>query len=349
MNNNIPIARWLSMFWLCSAVSLVLGQFSGSVTLNGTNGAALTVTGILGIFCTLVQFYPFYRFSRVSERLQRAFTATVLSVAATVVGLLAMTLVPSDTPPYTPSTFYLLFSLIALAGGDRSLCLAVLAVHRTGRCLYRARLRLSAQAYSLVLLSFPYQHFAAHAANFYSIFLSQIASLVLLAYLSALHIKRKKRDRITQYKRKRTVKRSFSLYERLFVESRFIHHLDRQELIRAAGTVERVCCNAGSVAVPCGRTIQLTLLLEGLDPMGQLNVIGFNKAVLPVGQDRERTGCVRALDNRIRIRQVDCALLADDLTLDVVTVSVRNLNLYVNASTGLGFQQHDLRVVITPW
>ena len=107
MNNNIPIARWLSMFWLCSAVSLVLGQFSGSVTLNGTNGAALTVTGILGIFCTLVQFYPFYRFSRVSERLQRA---------ATVVGLLAMTLVPSDTPPYTPSTFYLLFSLIALAG-----------------------------------------------------------------------------------------------------------------------------------------------------------------------------------------------------------------------------------------
>ena len=54
MNNNIPIARWLSMFWLCSAVSLVLGQLSGPVTLNGTNGAALTVTGILGIFCTLV-------------------------------------------------------------------------------------------------------------------------------------------------------------------------------------------------------------------------------------------------------------------------------------------------------
>ena len=59
MNNNIPIARWLSMFWLCSAVSLLLGQFGGSVTSNGTNGAALTVTGILGIFCTLVQFYPF--------------------------------------------------------------------------------------------------------------------------------------------------------------------------------------------------------------------------------------------------------------------------------------------------
>lgn len=54
MNNNIPIARWLSMFWLCSAVSLLLGQFGGSVTSNGTNGAALTVTGILGIFCTLV-------------------------------------------------------------------------------------------------------------------------------------------------------------------------------------------------------------------------------------------------------------------------------------------------------
>ena len=93
------------MFWLCMRRFTGAWQFSGSVTLNGTNGAALTVTGILGIFCTLVQFYPFYRFSRVSERLQRAFTATVLSVAATVVGLLAMTLVPSDTPPYTPARF----------------------------------------------------------------------------------------------------------------------------------------------------------------------------------------------------------------------------------------------------
>ena len=80
MNNNIPIARWLSMFWLCSAVSLVLGQFSGSVTLNGTNGAALTVTGILGIFCTLVQFYPFYRFSRVSERIRWCFYLSLIDI-----------------------------------------------------------------------------------------------------------------------------------------------------------------------------------------------------------------------------------------------------------------------------
>ena len=59
MNNNIPIARWLSMFWLCSAVSLLLGQFGGSVTSNGTNGAALTVTGILGISapsCSFIRF-----------------------------------------------------------------------------------------------------------------------------------------------------------------------------------------------------------------------------------------------------------------------------------------------------
>ena len=70
---------------------------------------------------------------------------------------------------------------------DRSLCLAVLAVHRTGRCLYRARLRLSAQAYSLVLLSFPYQHFAARAANFYSDF--SLADC--LPCLSVPHIKRK--------------------------------------------------------------------------------------------------------------------------------------------------------------
>lgn len=116
MNNNIPIARWLSMFWLCSAVSLLLGQFGGSVTSNGTNGAALTVTGILGIFCTLVQFYPFYRFSRLSERLQRAFTASVLGMAAIVVELLAVMLVPSDTATYTPSAFYRLFILITLAG-----------------------------------------------------------------------------------------------------------------------------------------------------------------------------------------------------------------------------------------
>ena len=151
MNNNIPIARWLSMFWLCSAVSLVLGQFSGSVTLNGTNGAALTVTGILGIFCTLVQFYPFYRFSRVSERLQRAFTATVLSVAATVVGLLAMTLVPSDTPPYTPSTFNLLFSDFP--------------PKRIRWCFYLSLINILLR---MLPTSIP-------------IFLSQIASLVLLA------------------------------------------------------------------------------------------------------------------------------------------------------------------------
>lgn len=189
MNNNIPIARWLSMFWLCSAVSLVLGQFSGSVTLNGTNGAALTVTGILGIFCTLVQFYPFYRFSRVSERLQRAFTATVLSVAATVVGLLAMTLVPSDTPAVYTQHVLSAVQPDRTCRCDRSLCLAVLAVHRTGRYLYRARLRLSAQAYSLVLLSFHYQHFAAHAPTSIPIFLSQLPALCCLPCLSALHIK----------------------------------------------------------------------------------------------------------------------------------------------------------------
>ena len=180
MNNNIPIARWLSMFWLCSAVSLVLGQFSGSVTLNGTNGAALTVTGILGIFCTLVQFYPFYRFSRVSERLQRAFTATVLSVAATVVGLLAMTLVPSDTPPYTPSTFYLLFSLIALAG--------VIAAYVSQFWLYTGLDVCTERGYD-----FPPKRirwcFYLSLINILlrmlptsiPIFLSQIASLVLLA------------------------------------------------------------------------------------------------------------------------------------------------------------------------
>ena len=54
MNNNIPIARWLSMFWLCSAVSLVLGQFSGSVTLNGTNGAALSVYSAPS--CSFIRF-----------------------------------------------------------------------------------------------------------------------------------------------------------------------------------------------------------------------------------------------------------------------------------------------------
>ncbi len=116
MNNNIPICRPLAMFWLCSAVSLLLGQFSGSVILSGTNGAALTVTGILGLFCTLVQFYPFYRFSRVSERLQRAFTMNIAGVCATVIGLLCMLLKPSSTPPYTPTGIYLLMSLIAFAG-----------------------------------------------------------------------------------------------------------------------------------------------------------------------------------------------------------------------------------------
>lgn len=180
MNNNIPIARWLSMFWLCSAVSLVLGQFSGSVTLNGTNGAALTVTGILSIFCTLVQFYPFYRFSRVSERLQRAFTATVLSVAATVVGLLAMMLVPSDTPAVYTQHVLSAVQPDRTCRCDRSLCLASSGCTPDWTMSVQSAATTFRPAYSLVLLSFPYQHFAARC-HLLPDFSLAIASLVLLA------------------------------------------------------------------------------------------------------------------------------------------------------------------------
>ena len=109
-NNTIPICRPLAMFWLCSAVSLVLGQFGSN------NGSTLTVSGIAGVIFLIVQFYPFYRFSRVSERLQRAFTMNIAGVCATVIGLLSMLLQPNSTPPYTPMGFYLLMSLIAFAG-----------------------------------------------------------------------------------------------------------------------------------------------------------------------------------------------------------------------------------------
>ena len=109
-NNTIPICRPLAMFWLCSAVSLVLGQFGSN------NGSTLTVSGIAGVIFLIIQFYPFYRFSRVSERLQRAFTMNIAGVCATVIGLLSMLLQPNSTPPYTPMGFYLLMSLIAFAG-----------------------------------------------------------------------------------------------------------------------------------------------------------------------------------------------------------------------------------------
>ena len=109
-NNTIPICRPLAMFWLCSAVSLVLGQFGSN------NGSTLTVSGIAGVIFLIIQFYPFYRFSRVSERLQRAFTMNIAGVCATVIGMLSMLLQPNSTPPYTPMGFYLLMSLIAFAG-----------------------------------------------------------------------------------------------------------------------------------------------------------------------------------------------------------------------------------------
>ena len=115
-NNTIPICRPLAMFWLCSVISLVFGQLGGTLTFSQDNGSLLTITGLAGALCILVQFYPFYRFSRVSERLQRAFTANVLATIASIGGLLAMLLQPSVTPPYTPSGSYLLFSLIAFAG-----------------------------------------------------------------------------------------------------------------------------------------------------------------------------------------------------------------------------------------
>ena len=179
------------MFWLCSAVSLVLGQFSGPVTLNGTNGAALTVTGILGIFCTLVQFYPFYRFSRVSERLQRAFSHCAQR------GGNRCRPAGHDTrskrpPPYTPSTFYLLFSLIALAG--------VIAAYVSQFWLYTGLDDVCTErGYDFppkrirwCFLSFPLIKFCCACRQLPFRFFSQIASLsAVLPCLSVPHIKRK--------------------------------------------------------------------------------------------------------------------------------------------------------------
>lgn len=115
-NNTIPVFRWLLMFWLCNAASVVLGQFGGSVALNGANGSALTVTGILGVVCVIAEFIPFYQLSKVSDRLRRAFTLNIVGIAATLLGLISLVLRPSGYPVYAPAGIYVVLSLMASAG-----------------------------------------------------------------------------------------------------------------------------------------------------------------------------------------------------------------------------------------
>lgn len=113
-NNTIPICRPLAMFWLCGVVSVVLGQIGGTLTFSQDNGSILTLTGLAGGLCIIVQFYPFYRFSRVSEQLQRAFKTNLLASIASIGSLLAVTFIPVTASPSAPAGASLLFSLIAL-------------------------------------------------------------------------------------------------------------------------------------------------------------------------------------------------------------------------------------------
>ena len=139
-----------------------------------------------------MQFYPFYRFSRVSDSLQRAFTATVLSVAATVVGLLAMTLVPERHAAVYTQHVLSAVQPDRTCRCDRSLCLRSSGCTPDWTMSVQSAATPSAQAYSLVLLSFLINILLRIAANFHSDFsLADCQPCAFLPCLSALHIKRK--------------------------------------------------------------------------------------------------------------------------------------------------------------
>ena len=94
--------------------------------------------------------------------------------------------------------------------------------------------------------------------------------------------------------------------------------------------------------------------MDRLHPLAELDIIGLNEALLPVGHDGHGlggldavpTGGTRAADHSVGIGQLHGAVLADDLALDVIAVAVSNLNFHVDKAAVLGTHQHDLGVVI---
>jgi len=76
----------------------------------------------------------------------------------------------------------------------------------------------------------------------------------------------------------------------------FFHQLDRFGLSGLTRADERIRGDAGDVAVPRGRAIGCTGE-QRLDPYGEFNVICFDEALRPVGQDGEAALRACALDD----------------------------------------------------
>ena len=94
--------------------------------------------------------------------------------------------------------------------------------------------------------------------------------------------------------------------------------------------------------------------MDGLHPLAELDVIGLDEALFPVGHDGHGLGGVQAVpaggagaaDHGVGVGQLHGAVFADHLALDVIAVAVGHLDLHVDEAALPGPHQHDLGVVI---
>ena len=94
--------------------------------------------------------------------------------------------------------------------------------------------------------------------------------------------------------------------------------------------------------------------MDGLHPLAELNVISLDEALLPVGHDGHGLGGLHAVPaggtgaahHGVGIGQLDGAVLADHLALDVIAVAVGHLDLHIDEAALLGAHQHHLGVII---
>ena len=94
--------------------------------------------------------------------------------------------------------------------------------------------------------------------------------------------------------------------------------------------------------------------MDGLHPLAELDVVGLDEALLPVGHDGHGLGGLHAVPaggtgaahHGVGIGQLDGAVLADHLALDIIAVAVGHLDLHVDEAALLGAHQHHLGVVI---
>ena len=104
------------------------------------------------------------------------------------------------------------------------------------------------------------------------------------------------------------------------------------------------CRDLSDIAVPSGRSVHAAFL-AGVDPVLELDVVGFREALRPVMADGGHTSVIGAHHCVRRLGEIEDAFLADDLAADIVSVVGEYEGLDFDVCTGLCGQVHDLGIL----